>query len=368
MAKVNQRPWKLPGQRTKRKAWGFTAQINGKQVRSYKAEWTHDDAEKALAAALLQTERPKTKGVGITFGEAVERYVQGQARKKSVTNVARHLKALTAHFGGETPLTEITGARISAWKDERLAAVCPSTKRGYSAAAINRPLAALRHLLRRAHEEWEVLPAVPKIRLEKEPEGRIRWLEPDEETRLLAACQKSRNAELPRLVVMALETGLRRGELLGLTWDRVDLSRGVIRLEVTKSGRRREVPMRQVVYDLLAATPGPRDGRLFRTRSIRTAFENAVAAAKVDNFHLHDCRHHFASWFVMRRGSLQALKEILGHADLTMTLRYAHLAPEHLRNEMANTEMRQSVDTQLTEVSAQASTQEVVGSGVMSSK
>ena len=107
---------------------------------------------------------------------------------------------------------------------------------------------------------------------------------------------------------MALETGLRRRELLGLTWDRLDLSRGVIRLEVTKSGRRREVPMRQVVYDLLAATPGPRDGRLFRTRSIRTAFENAVAAAKVDNFHLHDCRHHFASWFVMRRGSLQALK------------------------------------------------------------
>src|SRR5712691_8272585 len=110
MAKVNQRPWKLPGQRTKRKAWGFTAQINGKQVRSYKAEWTQDDAEKALAAALLQIERPIAKGVGITFGEAVERYLQGQARKKSVTNVARHLKALTAHFGGETPLAEITGA------------------------------------------------------------------------------------------------------------------------------------------------------------------------------------------------------------------------------------------------------------------
>ena len=126
--------------------------------------------------------------------------------------------------------------------------------------------------------------------------------------------------------------------------------------------------MRQVVYDLLAATPGPRDGRLFRTRSIRTAFENAVAAAKVDNFHMHDCRHHFASWFVMRRGSLQALKEILGHADLKMTLRYAHLAPEHLRNEMAKTEMRQSVDTQLTEVSAQASTQEVVGSWAPPSK
>jgi len=94
-----------------------------------------------------------------------------------------------------------------------------------------------------------------------------------------------------------------------------------------------------------------------------------VAAAQVDDFHLHDCRHHFASWFVMRRGSLQALKEILGHSDLKMTLRYAHLAPEHLRNEMAKTEsQRQAIDTQPTELSAQASTQEVVSAGVVFSK
>src|SRR5260370_26131743 len=132
MAEVNQRPWRLPGQRTKRKAWGFTTQINGKQVRSYKAEWTQDDAEKALAAALLQIEPSKAKGVGITFGEAVERYVQGQARKKSVANAARHLEAMTAYFGEETPLAEVTGARISAWKDEQLAAVCPRTQRRYS--------------------------------------------------------------------------------------------------------------------------------------------------------------------------------------------------------------------------------------------
>jgi site-specific recombinase XerD len=75
---------------------------------------------------------------------------------------------------------------------------------------------------------------------------------------------------------------------------------------------------------------------------IRTAFENAVAEAKLDDFHFHDCRHHFASWFVMRGGSLQALKEILGHATLAMTMRYAHLAPEHLRSEVVKTERRAS--------------------------
>src|SRR5437773_1214284 len=100
-----------------------------------------------------------------------------------------------------------------------------------SAAAVNRPLALLRHLLRLAHEEWEALPAVPKVKLEKEPEGRIRWLELDEEARLLAACATSKNTELRKKVVIALESGLRKGELEGLDWQRnIDMSRGVFRL------------------------------------------------------------------------------------------------------------------------------------------
>src|SRR5262249_22925705 len=203
---------------------------------------------------------------------------------------------------------------------------CPLTGRHYSPAAINRPLAALSTLLQLAHEEWEALPAVPKIKLEKEAEGRLRWLEPDEEARLLAACRASRNLLLADIVTVALETGLRAGELLGLTWDRIDLSRGVIRLEITKSGRRREIPMRQSVYEILAARPGPRQGRVWNLWNIRTAFVSAVKKANLVNFHFHDLRHSFASWFMMRGGSLQALKEILGHTDLKMTLRYAHLA------------------------------------------
>jgi integrase len=183
-----------------------------------------------------------------------------------------------------------------------------------------------------------VIPAAPRIRLEKEPQGRIRWLEPDEEVRLLDACRASRTPHLADIVTLALETGMRKGELLGLTWERVDLSRGVIRLEVTKSGRRREIPMRQAVYDLLAGLPGPRTGRVWRARSIRTAFDAAVRAAKVEDFTLHSCRHHFASWFVMRGGNIVALQELLGHASLAMTRRYSHLSAGHLRDEIAKTE------------------------------
>src|SRR5262249_62196892 len=93
-----------------------------------------------------------------------------------------------------------------------------------------------------AHDEWEVLEAVPRIRLEKEPEGRIRWLEPDDEARLLEACRKSRNKSLLPVVVVAMETGMRRGELLGLPWGRGDMSRGGSRLAGTKGGKRRHVP------------------------------------------------------------------------------------------------------------------------------
>src|SRR5262249_46508582 len=108
MAQVNQRLWKLPGQRTKRKAWGFTAQINGKQVRRYKAEWTHDDAEAELAKALLQIEPEKPKGPGITLAHAVERYLASKARKRSINEDRRQLNLLKAEFGGETQLAEIT--------------------------------------------------------------------------------------------------------------------------------------------------------------------------------------------------------------------------------------------------------------------
>jgi hypothetical protein len=141
MAKVNQRLWKLPGQRTKRKAWGFTAhQFNGKQVRRYKAEWTQDDAEAELAKALLRIE-PEKPQPSITFSDAVERYLAAKSRKKSVAFDKLYLHQLRAAFGAETSLEQITAARISAWKAEKLSAINPRTKLPYAPASINRPLA-----------------------------------------------------------------------------------------------------------------------------------------------------------------------------------------------------------------------------------
>jgi integrase len=156
--------------------------------------------------------------------------------------------------------------------------------------------------------------------------------------------------------VLAINTGLRRGELLGLTWERVDLSRGVIRLELTKSGKRREVPLNDDSYRALVNLTPKTAGRVFSTKSLRKAYENAVVAAKVDDANFHTLRHTFASWAVMRGVSLKELQELLGHSTLTMTLRYAHLAPERLRT--AVNRVQGLTSARPTEISAQASTQE----------
>ena len=360
MAQVNQRLWKIPGQRTKRKAWGFTAQINEKQVRRYKAEWTQDDAEAELAKALLKLEPEKPKGAGITLAQAADRYLATKARKRTVEADRRQLELLKAEFGGETPLAEITASRISEYKAKRLAAVRKigkaeaAVERRLTAAAVNRPLALLRHLLRLAHEEWEAIENVPRIRLEKEPQGRLRWLTQEEITRLLDAAAKSRNKEPRAAVIVALNTGLRLGELLGLTWERVDLSRGVIRLEVTKSGRRREVPLNAESYDGLVSLNPKKSGRIFSTQSIRKAYESAVTNAKLDDVNFHTLRHTFASWAVMRGVSLKELQELLGHSSVAMTMRYAHLAPERLRS--AVTRLEGLTSSKPAAESAQAST------------
>jgi integrase len=163
---------------------------------------------------------------------ASDRYLASKARKRTIEADRRQLKLLKVEFGAETPLAEITASRISDYKARRLAAVRKigrgeaAVDRRLTAAAVNRPLALLRHLLRLAHEEWEAIEVVPRIRLEKEPQGRLRWLTQEEITRLLEAAAKSRNKELCGAVILALNTGLRLGELLGLTWDRVDLSNG----------------------------------------------------------------------------------------------------------------------------------------------
>lgn len=333
MAEVSQRTWKIPGQRMKRKAWGFTltTMVDGKRTRTknYRAEWSKEQAEEALAKALLKVEAPKAQASGITFGAACEKYLAAKARKKSVAEIGRVLNSLKAYFGADTPLSEITANRISQWQAERLATMSRQTAKPLSLASINHPMANLRGVLRMAHQRWEVLEKLPQ------KQHRLRWLTPEEADRLLAACRASRNTGLVDLVEFCMFTGLRQAEALELTWDRVDRSRGVVLMEITKSNRRREVPLNsRADAALLRRVPREGAGLVFGAKSFdhfRSAWERAVRHAKVPDFRFHDLRHTFASWAVQRGATLQEIKDLLGHSSLAMVLRYAHLAPEHLR-------------------------------------
>ncbi len=96
MAEVGQREWKIPGQKTRRLAWGYTVTVNGKRTKSYRGEWTKEQAQEALAKVLLKIEAPKAQASGITFSQAIDRYLQAKARKKSVHSDRQYLRELSA--------------------------------------------------------------------------------------------------------------------------------------------------------------------------------------------------------------------------------------------------------------------------------
>jgi hypothetical protein len=180
---VRKRSWTYEGK--KREAWGFTVIINGKRTRrqGYGSRAEAQDALDELkhpapaAPAAVSTS-------SITLAEAFERYFKAKARKKasSLAEDERLSKHLLAEFGEQIPLAEITANRISQYQEKRLA-VTKSRRGGKLAAAtVNRPLALLRALLRLASRKWEVIAAAPVIELEKEPQGRLRWLTREEAT------------------------------------------------------------------------------------------------------------------------------------------------------------------------------------------
>jgi integrase len=211
-----------------------------------------------------------------------------------------------------------------------------------SAATINRYLAAISHVYTVAWKEWNWIDHNPvlNIRRFKEPRGRVRCLDDQERQRLLDACKESRNPFLHTIVMLALSTGMRRGEILGLRWRDLDLCNNRIIIQDTKNGERRAVPLvcsaLQLVKELRANGSCSVDDFIFHSPedvtkrgSIRTAWEKAIERAKIENFRFHDLRHSTASYLAMNGASLLEIAEILGHKTLQMVKRYSHLSEGH---------------------------------------
>jgi integrase len=214
------------------------------------------------------------------------------------------------------------------------------TKR--SPSTVNRYLAILSHAFTIAWKEWQWIDQNPvaQIRKLKEPRGRVRFLDDEERGRLLDACKVNRNPYLYTIVVLALSTGMRKGEILGPRRRDVDLAKKRIILHETKNGERRVVPLvgpaLEQVKRILERSCQTSESFVFHNHGypdksicIRTAWVNTVKKARVEDFTFHDLRHSAASYLAMSGASLIEIADILGHKSLEMVKRYAHLSEEH---------------------------------------
>jgi integrase len=285
-----------------------------------------------------------------------------QANRKTGPALQARIRACFAADFGSTPLDQITAWNAEKWRKARLQA-------GTQPATVNRDLSALKAALSRA-VEWELIDRNPLVNVKParvDTAGIVRYLSADEEARLRKAlaerdsdkraarergnawrAQRRRDTRpelgtfadhLTPMVLVSLNTGLRRGELFNLTWADADLERGnlTVRGSGAKSGKTRHIPLNAEAADALRQwqTQTGAEGLVFKARdgarldNVKKAWAAALDAAGIAAFRWHDLRHTFASKLVMAGVDLNTVRELLGHGDLTMTLRYAHLAPEH---------------------------------------
>ncbi|HEY6323736.1 MAG TPA: site-specific integrase [Thermoanaerobaculia bacterium] len=275
-----------------------------------------------------------------TLGELIERYRREvlpeygpYEQQQRGAKLAWWAERLGSHL-----LSDLTPAVISEGK-AALAKGQGLSGRPVSPGTQNRYLGALRHVLGRAHREWEWLGENPaqRVKSPREPRGRARFLSEEERDRLLEVCRTSYDARLYQQVVVALGTGARRGELLRLRWRDIDLSRGTAILHHTKNNERRTLVLAgralAVLRELSAARRIGTDevfaGLDGVARFPRDAWEKALRDANIVDFRFHDLRHTFASYLAMSGATLAELADALGHKTLAMVKRYAHLSEQH---------------------------------------
>jgi len=275
-----------------------------------------------------------------SFADLLDQYTRDVLPgKKSATVVKYHVARLRADLG-RLPLRALDRAVLAEWRDARL--------RSVASATVNRELSTLGSVLTWARKDLD-LPiehVVSAIRRPAQGRARDRRLEGDEERRLLAALKDhtgqvngskrtgayrvgTRNPWMRPLVLLALETAMRQGELLSLVWENVDLAAQTAHLEDTKNGESRTVPLSSRAVAVLEALP-PRssgmDERVFpvTAQAVKLAWKRATKRAGLEDLHFHDLRHEATSRLAEKLPNLIELAAVTGHKDLRMLKRYYH--------------------------------------------
>jgi site-specific recombinase XerD len=283
--------------------------------------------------------------------------------QETVVMITRAFKSLL-----NVPLDQITVAKLENWRTQE------KQERGKKASSLNREITALKASINWA-VHMDIIKENPMSKLKSLPENDsatiVRYLSVEERTRLMAALKEreeemrqerqSHNEwrkerhfeELPNyqyftdhlkpMILLALSTGVRQGTLFGLEWRDVDFSKRLLtlRLEIEKSKKTRFMSLNDTAYDVLFKWkeqsgktapnafifPSPNTGK--KLDNCRSSWEALLKKAQLEDFRWHDMRHDFASQLVMSGVDLNTVRDLMGHADIKMTLRYAHLAPEN---------------------------------------
>jgi len=234
------------------------------------------------------------------------------------------LKTLKAYFGGRYLYT-ITPVFVEEYKSKRSASVKPAT--------VNKELACLKTLFNKAIQ-WGKCTENPvkKVKLLRENNQRLRYLEKEEIKKLLAVCFP----HLKPIVTLALNTGMRKGEILKLKWHDIHIKSSLIYLTDTKNNEIRKVPINDIVRQTLVEIPKhPDSPYVFCNKNgkpytdVKKSFFTAMKKSGIVDFRFHDLRHTFASHLVMAGIDIKTVQELMGHKSIEMTLRYSHLSPSH---------------------------------------
>ena len=264
---------------------------------------------------------------------AMNQYVPfAKTRKRSWAEDEQKIRKVFMPEFGNRRLSDITTRDI--------VAVHTKVRRDKAPATANRHLTLLARMMALA-VQWGVLDKNPALGVKKFPENnaRERYLKADEIARMLEALATWPNRSFAGLVKFLLFTGVRRGEAMGLTWERVDLENGTIFLQKTKSGKPRTVLLNSLAIEVLHEMAGERKSAFVFPGHCkdapfvnpRRAFNLLCKKLKITDFHFHDLRHSFASLAVNAGVNIYSLQIMLGHASSQMTQRYSHLSDHSLR-------------------------------------
>lgn len=309
--------------------------VNLKTVKNYysritvdgKRKWTRaadtiTDSKRAEAKLIISSEREHENRLILPFDEYVSKYFISHydAKNKAAFQEIPKFKKIVEFFRGKL-LSEITPMDVDRYYQYKLKTCKPATAKNH--------LAIIRRMFNYAIEMGFLKENPVKTKPVSFDNARIRHLSDDEKVRLLASCKESKNKNLYNIVLIAMKTGMRKGEIQTLTPADIKNNTIYLKAENTKTSKGRIIPLNKELIEIFG-----RLGSFDFSLNFREAFERAVAKAEIQDFRFHDLRHTFASDLVIKGVDLYTVSKLLGHSTIEMTQRYAHLAPDALKRAM----------------------------------